>query len=289
MDLSKLGVFCFLDGLSGAQVRQFARRVEQLGYSALWFAEGVGRESFSLASYLLSQTERLIVATGIAVAFKREPAASWGAAKTLGELFEDRFILGLGVSAPGANARRGIPYEKPYSFMRDYLAKMKTMLYAAPVPKHEPPIVLAALLPKMMHLAATETHGTHTYFMPPEQTVAARAAIGPDKWLCAEQAVLLETDPAKARNAARNYMSFYLQGPHYKAVLRNFGFTDKDFDNGISDRLVDAIVAWGNADKLHDRIAAHYKAGATHVCVLPLSPDGTTIPNERTLEALAPW
>jgi probable F420-dependent oxidoreductase len=287
MDLSKLGIFCFLDGLRGAQVGPFARKVERLGYSALWFAEGLGRESFSLASYLLSQTERLIVATGIAVVFKREAVATAGAAKTLGELFEDRFILGLGVSSPHGNARRGIPYAKPYSFMRAYLAKMKAITYTAPAPMPEPPIVLAALLPKMLQLAATETHGTHTYFMPPEQTAMARAAIGPDKWLCAEQAVLLETDPAKARAAARKYMDFYLQGPHYKASLRAVGFNDADFADGISDRLVDAVVAWGHEDKLRERIAAHYRAGATHVCILPLSPDGSTLPDERVLEALA--
>jgi len=288
MDLSKLGVFCFLDGLNAAQVGQFARKVERLGYSALWFAEGVGRESFALASYLLQQTEKLVVATGVAIVFKREAVTAWGAAKTLAELYGDRFILGLGVSAPAANARRGIPYEKPYSFMKDYLAKMKTMMYMAPAPTQEPPIVLAALKPKMLQLAAAETHGTHTYFMPPEQTAMTRATIGPEKWLCAEQAVLLETDPVKARAAARKYMSFYLQSPHYKATLRPFGFTEADFDNGISDRLVDAIVAWGNEDIVRERLEAHRQAGASHVCVLALSPDGSTVPNEHTLEILAP-
>jgi alkanesulfonate monooxygenase SsuD/methylene tetrahydromethanopterin reductase-like flavin-dependent oxidoreductase (luciferase family) len=135
MDLSTMGVFSFLDGMSGSQIGPFARRVERLGYSTLWFTEGFGRESFSLASYLLSQTEKLVVATGIAVVFKREPAATAGAAKTLGELFEDRFILGLGVSNPAANARRGIGYGKPYTFMREYLAKMKSALYTAPMPR----------------------------------------------------------------------------------------------------------------------------------------------------------
>ena len=159
MDLSKLGVFCFLDGLSGEQVGQFVRKVERLGYSAMWVAETTGRESFSLASYLLSQTEKLIVATGVAVVFKREPVTTWGAAKTLAELFEDRFILGLGVSAQGINTRRGIPYEKPYSFMQDYLAKMKVLPYNAPVTQQDPPIVLAALRPKMVQLAAIQTHG----------------------------------------------------------------------------------------------------------------------------------
>ena len=288
MDLSTLGVFAFLDGLNGPQVTQFARKVEQWGYSVLWFAEGMGREAFTLAAHLLSHTDKLIVATGIAVVFKREAAASWGAAKTLAELYGDRFILGLGVSAPAANARRGIPYERPYSFMQAYLAKMKSLPYLAPAPAQDPPIVLAALKPRMLHLAATDTHGTHTYFMPPEQTAMARAAIGPDKWLCAEQAVLLEPDPAQAREAARKYMNFYLQGPHYTATLRTVGFTEADFANGISDRLVDAVVAWGNEEALRQRITAQYQAGASHVCILPLSPDGSTLPNERTLETLAP-
>jgi probable F420-dependent oxidoreductase len=273
--------------LNGGQVKQFAQKVEKLGYSALWFAEVTGRESFSLASYLLSHTERLIIATGVAIVFKREPVTAWGAAKTLAEFYGDRFILGLGVSAPAANARRGISYEKPFSFTQDYLKKMKEMLYTAPEPTQQPPIVLAALRPKMLQLAAAETHGTHTYFMPPEQTALARAAIGPDKWLCAEQAVLLETDASKARTIARQYMHRYLQAPHYKAVLQQVGFTDSDFGT-ISDRLVDAVVCWGPEEKLRERIAAHYKAGALHVCILPLSEQGTTIPDERVLEVLAP-
>jgi alkanesulfonate monooxygenase SsuD/methylene tetrahydromethanopterin reductase-like flavin-dependent oxidoreductase (luciferase family) len=168
MDLTKLGVFCFLDGLTGEQVKQFAQKVERLGYSSLWFAEVTGRESFTVASYLLSHTERLIIATGVAIVFKREPVTAWGAAKTLAELYGERFILGLGVSAPVANARRGIPYEKPFSFTQAYLQKMKEMLYTAPEPAHQPPIVLAALRAKMLQLAAAETRGTHTYFMPPE-------------------------------------------------------------------------------------------------------------------------
>jgi probable F420-dependent oxidoreductase len=287
MDLTKLGVFCFLDGLNSEEVKQFARKVERLGYSALWFAEATGRESFVLASYLLSHTERLVIATGVAIVFKREPVTAWGAAKTLAELYGDRFILGLGVSAPAANARRGIPYEKPFSFTQNYLRKMKEIFYTAPEPTRQPPIVLAALRPKMLQLAVAETHGTHTYFMPPEQTALARAAIGPDKWLCAEQAVLLETDATKARTIARKYMHRYLQAPHYKAVLQQVGFTDADFD-GMSDRLVDAVVCWGTEAKLRERIAAHYKAGATHVCVLPLSEQGTAVPDERVLEVLAP-
>src|SRR5215813_1986126 len=254
MDLSKLGVFCFLDSLTGAQTGQFARKAEQLGYSALWFAEATGRESFSFASYLLSQTERLVVATGIAVVFSYEPIAIANASRTLGELFDDRFILGLGVSNKRGNERRGVPYGKPVTFMREYLAKMKAAPYSGPKPSHEPPIVIAGMMPKMLQLAAAETQGTHTYFTTVEQVARVCAAIGASPWLCAELAVMLETDTTKARTAARRYMQVYLAVDHYVKRLREVGFSDGDFANGGSDRLVDALIAWGNEETIRERI-----------------------------------
>lgn len=290
MDLKEVGVFCFLDALPGAQTGVFARKVERLGYSALWFAEVAGRESFSFASSLLGQTERLIVATGIAVAFSYAPIAAANAARTLGELFEDRFILGLGAGNPAFNAQRGVPYERPVSFMREYLAKMKAAPYGAPQPQHTPPIVLAGMMPKMLQLAATATQGTHTYFTTTEQIARVREAIGPEPWLCAELGVILETHSTKARATARRYMQFYLTVDHYLHRLRAVGFSEEDFANGGSDRLVDALIAWGSESEIRERIAAYYKAGATHVCIMPLSAESGTAPtpDERALEALAP-
>ena len=288
MNIAKLGAFCFLDPLRGSALGPFARRVEDLGYSVLWVTEGLGRESFSLTTHLLDQTQRLIVGSGIAVAFSREPIAAANAGRALNELYPDRFILGLGVSNAVANSRRGVRYEAPASFMREYLARMRAAPYTAPAPAADPPVLLGSLLPRMIELAATETAGVLTYFTPPEKTAQVRAAIGPDKWLCAEQAVLLEPDPDRARATAREYMKFYLAIPHYPKMLAPLGFGDADFANGGSDRLVDAVVAWGTAEALRVRIAAHYTAGATHVCVLPLRPDGDRAPDERALEALAP-
>lgn len=288
MDLSRLGVFCFLDPLPGRELGPFARKVERLGYSALWFAEGVGRESLSLATHLLDQTQTLVVGSGIAVAYSREPIAAGNAARALSELFPDRFILGLGVSNAAANERRGVRYERPVEFMKAYLARMRAAPYMAPAPAAEAPVVLGSFLPQMVRLAAAETAGVLTYFTPPEKTARVREAIGPQKWLCAEQAVMLETDPARARAAARQYMGFYLAIPHYEKMLRPLGFSDGDFSGGGSDRLVDAIVAWGSPEALRARIAAHVAAGATHVCVLPLRVDGSRAPDENVLEHLAP-
>jgi probable F420-dependent oxidoreductase len=288
MDLSRLGVFCFLDPLPGAALGPFARKVERLGYSALWFAEGVGRESLSLAAHLLDQTRTLVIGSGIAVVYSREPIAAGNAARALSELHPDRFILGLGVSNAAANERRGVRYERPVEFMKSYLARMRAAPYMAPPPTAEAPVVLGSFLPNMVRLATAETAGVLTYFTPPEKTAQVRDAIGARPWLCAEQAVMLETDPGRARAAARQYMALYLAIPHYSAMLRPLGFADADLAGGGSDRLVDAIVAWGSPTTLRARIAAHVAAGATHVCVLPLRADGSRAPDETVLEALAP-
>jgi probable F420-dependent oxidoreductase len=237
---------------------------------------------------LLSQTERLTVGTGVAITFTYEPIAVANATRTIGELFEDRFILGLGVSNQGYNARRRIAYNKPVSSMREYLAKMKATPYSAPKPKHEPPIVLAAMMPKMLQLAATETQGTLTYFTTTEQVADYRKALGPDPWLCAVQLVMLETDAAKARATARRTMQTYLAIGHYIHRLKNLGFNDEDFANGGSDRLVDAIVAWGDEGRIRERLDAQFKVGATPVCIIPLRSDGGPGADDRALEALAP-
>ncbi|SRR5579883_27000 len=288
MEIGKLGLWSILDPLSAADSAAFARKVEQLGYSAMWIPEAVGREPFAHAGYLAANTERLIIATGIANIWARDPMTMMAGARTLAELSAGRFLLGIGVSHEPLVRVRGREFTKPYSYMRDYLPRMKSALYMAAKPKEEPPIVIAALHPKMLALAAEQTHGTHTYFVPPEHTARARAAIGPKPWICAEQAVMLETDPGIARDAARNYMKTYTRLPNYANMLKALGFTDADFAGGGSDRLVDAVVAWGNEEQIRERIAAHHRAGATHVCILPLRADKKPQPDQRTMEALAP-
>jgi len=258
------------------------RKVEGLGYSSFWFPEAFGRDPFTLAAHLLTVTDGLIVGTGIANVWKREPVTMISAARTLSEMFPDRFILGVGISHGPLMAQLGIKYEKPVAFMRNYLARMKAAPYTAPVPPADPPILVAALMPKMLQLAAAETSGTYPVYVTPEQTARMRAAIGPDKWLCVQQVATLETDAAKARAVGRGVLGFYLQLPNYVRTFRNHGFADADFAGGGSDRLVDSLIAWGDEKVIRARVRAHYDAGATHVCLAMVPQD------ERALQLLSP-
>ncbi len=290
MDITKYGVWFFYDGMTARQRADFARLVERLGYGALWIPEAVGREPFAHAAFMAARTERLVFATGIANIYARDALTMAAAAKTVGELSDGRFLLGIGVShKPLVANLRGHSYDKPYSYMREYLPKMKSALYRAPEPKERVPVVLAALHPKMLALCAAEADGTHTYFVPPEHTAKVRAAIGPKPLICVEQAIVLDTDAARARKTAREYMKTYVPRlPNYTNALKSLGWEDKDFENGCSDRLVDTIVAWGTESQIRDRVEAHLKAGASHVCIQPLSTANPLMPDERALQALAP-
>ncbi|HPG28115.1 MAG: TIGR03620 family F420-dependent LLM class oxidoreductase [Spirochaetaceae bacterium] len=287
MDLGKLGVWTWLDGFSGPEVAGFARRIEDLGYSALWIPEAVGRDPFSLIGYLAAQTDRLILATGIANIYARDPMATKAIWKTLSELAPGRFILGLGVSHQHlVSGQRGHAYEKPLSTMRDYLAAMEKALFMARQPEEDAPIVLGALRDGMLRLSATACQGAHPYLVPPAHTKRAREVMGPDALLCPEQMVLAETDPTKARAIARDALKMYIRLPNYQNNLKQFGFTDADFADGGSDRLVDAMVCWGEPEKIAAQVKAHLDAGADHVCVQAFRPDGVPGPDEALLERL---
>jgi probable F420-dependent oxidoreductase len=288
MNLSSLGVFAFLDSMDGGQSVEFALAVERLGYSVLWIVEGSGRNSLAYAAWMLAKTETLVVGTGVASIWARAASTMAAGARTAAELSGDRFILGIGTNNHVSAAMRGLTYDRPVTAMREYLRSMKSAAYNAPAAPSEVPILLAANNPRMLTLAGSDAHGTLTYFITPEHTARAREIVGSKRWVCAEQAVMLEGNPDKARAAARAYMKLYLKIPAYLKNLRTLGFDEMDFATGCSNRLVDAIVAWGDEAVLRDRIEAHYEAGASHVCVLPLSSDGGLIPDLRVLEALAP-
>ena len=289
MDLGRLGVWTFLDLMSAEEAAGFVRQVEALGYSTLWLPEAIGRDPFTFLGYLAARTERLQFATGIANIYARDPMTMRAIQQTMAELSGGRFVLGLGVSHSHlVTGVRGHEYKKPIPAMREYLTAMQGALYRAVEPASEAPIVLAALRPAMLRLAREQARGAHPYFVTPEHTKRAREILGPGAWLAPEQKVLLDTDPARARATARATMQIYLGLPNYQNNLKWLGFEDADLADGGSDRLVDAIVAWGDEAAIAARIQAHHDAGADHVCIQPLRADGIPGPDLRVLEALAP-
>jgi probable F420-dependent oxidoreductase len=289
MHLGQWGVFCFTDALTPAQLIELAQRTEQLGYAALWYPEVLGYESFALGSFLLTQTTRLVVASGIANIYARDATAAKQGQHTLAKLSGGRFLLGLGVShAPLVEDVRGHQYQSPVVAMRAYLDAMDHAAAVAPPLEEPPPTVLAALGPQMTALAAARTRGVFPYNVTPEHTARVRARIGPDPWLCVEQKVLLVRDPTKARAVARQALAFYLPLPSYRRLWRGLGFGEEDLADGGSNRFVDAMVAWGEEAAIRQRLQAHVAAGASHVCLQALHPEGQPLPDFEALAALAP-
>lgn len=281
MNLGKVGVWTAQFDFAPAEVvRSAVRELEELGYGAVWTGENVGREPIAQAGLLLSATDRLVVATGIMNIWVRDPLATVAAQLTLAEAYPERFLLGLGAShARLVEGVRGHAYARPLRKMRDHLSAMDrlTERYRAVKPP-PPPRVLAALGPRMLELAADLTDGAHTYFVPPEHTTHARSALGNGKVLAVEQAVVLENEPDKARAIARTHTRRYLPLANYTGNLRRLGFDPNDFDHEGSDRLVDAIVAWGDLATITRRVDDHLAAGADHVCLQVISEDFRALP-----------
>jgi probable F420-dependent oxidoreductase len=276
MNIGKLSIHCIADGLSAEDSVNLARKVETAGFGALWLAEFMGRDVFSHADYLLSHTSKLVIGTGIANLYARDPRTTLAAQLTLNELHDNRFFLGLGVShSTLVKDVRGLDYGKPVTTMRHYLTEMEKQKasYAGPQPSQRPPTLLAALRPKMLALSAELADGAMPCWVNPEHTAKAREILGPNALLCPIQNVMLETDPTKARAAIRQHVAMAMTLPNYVSNLKWLGFSDADFANGCSDRLVDALVAWGDESAIRKRIDAHFAAGADHICIYPQHPD----------------
>ena len=291
MNIGKLGVWATTENMTAPEAAAFAKRVEAWGYGALWLPEAVGRNVLVHSAWLLANTTSLVVATGIANIYARDAMAMAAGQLTLAEQSGGRFLLGLGVShAPLVEGVRGHTFEKPIGKMRHYLEAMAKVQYISPRPAEKPLTLIAALGPQMLALTAELADGAHPYTVTPEHTAEARAALGPDKWLCPEQMVLLESDPATARAAGRKILAIYLALPNYRNNLGRIGFSGEDFEGGGSDRLIDALIAWGDEDAIRRRVQAHWDAGADHVCIQSVPADGdfANRPSEKIFELLAP-
>jgi probable F420-dependent oxidoreductase len=288
MPLGRVGLWTFqLDLQPASKAREHAAELEELGYPAVWVPEAVGRDPMVNAALLLSATRQLTLATGIASIWSRDAMAANASQMALTEAFPDRFVLGLGVShQPMVDFVKGQHYDKPLTKMRTYLEAMDNAIYVAPKPATATR-VLAALGPKMLRLAAERAQGAHPYFVPVEHTSVAREALGAGPLLCPEQAVVLSTDAEVARAAARQHMATYLTLPNYTNNLRRLGWSDEDLEPPGSDKLVDAIVAWGDEDAIVARVRDHLERGADHVAVQVLDPDASALPMPQW-RALAP-
>ncbi len=277
-----------LDLVPASRARELAAELEGLGYGALWIPEVAGRDVFVHLALLLSATDKLVGATGIANIWARDAVTMAGAMRGLTEAFPDRVVFGLGVSHRNlVEDLRGHRYEHPLAAMRRYLEAVDAAPYTAERPSTPVRRVLAALGPKMLSLAAELADGAHPYFVTPEHTEQARAALGEGPVLCPEQAVVLETDAARAREIGRTYTSVYLSQPNYVRNLVRLGFDEADLVDGGTDAVVDALVAWGTVEDAAARVEAHLAAGADHVCVQPIDAARRGVPQEQWRE-LAP-
>jgi len=289
MDIGTTGVWTRMDGFSTTEAIEFAQHVEELGYGALWIPDAFGRDPFVHASLLFQHTKRLVIATGVVNIHLREAQATACAQRELHDQSGGRFLLGLGVSHQTAvEPLFGKSYPAPLASMREYLEKMDNAMWWGPELDGKPPVILAALGPLMLKFAAEKTLGAHPFFAPPENTRRSREIMGDGAWLCPEQKVLLETDPEKARTRARQAMAGPLTMPNYRKNLIRAGFDEAELDNGGNDRVIDAVVSWGDESALVDRVREHREAGATHVCIQPLDVDDPARPSISTLERLAP-
>jgi len=284
MKLGRLGVWYSADKCTAAQVADLARVVERNGYSAYWYPESRGYESLSIAGYLLSNSQKLIVGSSIANIYARDPFTARRGMVTLNDLYGGRFILGLGVShRPMVEGVRGHRYDKPIATMRAYLDGMHKDF---PEGK-DAPVALAALGPKMLELSAQRTLGALPYNVTPKHTALAAKILGPNKMLAVEQKVTIETNPAKARALGRKELSRYMVLDNYRNNWLREGFSEADLANGGSDKFIDAMCLWGDADTVRKGLRAHFDAGATHVCLQPVHEDGNMAARDKIIETLA--
>lgn len=279
-----LGVLFNTDRLDQIQFLEYARRIDELGYESLWLPELFTRDPFTAAAYLLANTQQIMLATGIANMYGRDPLATVSAASTLQEMSDSRFILGLGVSNQQLNASRGHAWQSPVEKTRQYLTAMGEVKLTSPQYDFETHI--AAHGPSMLATAKDLANGANTYLMPRQHVIEARNTLG-DKTLNTMLFCLADESAESARATARKSIAYYLGLDYYHRAWRTFGFDDDDFTNGGSDALIDELVAWGSIDAIRQRIDEQVANGASRVVIIPLGAGLGGKPDWDLLTALA--
>lgn len=260
---------------------------EELGYGSVWIPESPGaKDVLTFAAVLLGASRKIVVATGIAIIWVRDPIAMMNASRTLADAFPDRFVLGLGVSHKSTAEMRGHVYQRPLAAMRAYLEAMDGAPFDGHPPDQPAPRLIAALGPRMTSLAGELTDGVHPFLSTPDHVARAREMVGAEKVICVEQAVVPSEDASIARAVARDNLRRYLVWPNYRRHLRRLGFDVEDLADGGSDRLVDALYVWGDDATVRGRVEQHLSAGADHVCLQVIAIEGKD--ELTTLRRLAP-
>ena len=286
---SGLGVWARTNVLDRDQLAELAETVEHFGYQTLWYPESLSYEALVVAGYLLSNTQDLIVASGIANIYARDAVTAAQGYDSLNRLYGGRFVLGLGVShIPLVEGARGHSYGKPVTTMRQYLRDMVSAQIDPTIKFDDRAIVLAALGPKMLELASVSAKGALPYCVTPDHTAEARKVMGPEAWLCVEQKICLTEDEGAARAVQREQMAPYMTMNNYRNNWFRLGFTEEEVTGKASTRFLDAMVVWGNEQVIQDCIDAHFKAGADQVVIQAFRPDGGLGPDLAALNAFSP-
>jgi probable F420-dependent oxidoreductase len=287
--LGPAGVFLPFSRTSAASAdlqREAARRLELAGYRAAWTNEAVGgKDALVQLAVLLAATERMTFGTGIANIWARAPQTAHGAAALLSQAFPGRFVLGLGVGYPHQAASVGREFGRPVAMMRDYLDQM-TAPAQLPAPDVAYPKIIGANGPKLLALSGENADGALPAMMPPEFTAQARQLLGPGKLLVVGLAVAADADLDRAKATARQTVAGRLGQPGtYAAAIARLGYSEREITE-VSDRLVDALVGYGDAAAIAAKVHEHLAAGADHVMVMPTGTDFADGVDQ--LEQLAP-
>ncbi|MGH7777429.1 MAG: LLM class F420-dependent oxidoreductase [Candidatus Dormibacterales bacterium] len=281
--LGRVGIWSRHYGADRAEVREVAAELEELGYGSVWYPNRP--DGFDLAASLLDATHELVAASGITSIWDRPAGEVARAYGSLSEAHPGRFLLGLGVShAELVDREQPGRYSRPLTRMREYLDALDT----APDPVPASGRVLGALGPRMLELARDRTAGAHPYLGTVEHTRRARELLGAGPLLAPELTVVLESDDGRARSIAREQLTFparwgfptYFGQLNYVRNWRRLGFVEEDFAGGGSDRLIDAVVAWGDPPAIRERIQQHLAAGADHVCLQVASGEFGSLPRD---------
>jgi probable F420-dependent oxidoreductase len=288
LDIGQLGVWTSqFDQRPLKEVVRAAQELDELGYGALWFGETFGREGLSQAATLLSATTRMAMASGVLNIYGRDPVTMAQAHRTLVESYGSRFVLGLGISHPWlVTELRGLTFGPRVATMRSYLDRMDAAPVGPPGADKQGARVLGAVGWRMLELASERASGALPMGMPIEHTARTRTLLGPDAFLGVILPVLVGPDGARSREAARQYVAESL--PNRAGILRSLGYTT-DLNDPASDRLISALVAWGDRDTIAERVREHHRAGADQVClyVIGTQQDDLPLREWRELAGLA--